>query len=440
MKSNLPAIDNATARKRLNILSITFAFNTLAGSIVFPFLPIYLHSMRGFPMSKVGLIFPVMGLATIIGSPFSGYLADRFGRRIVMWAGPVLRSASHLSLAVLVATGASFWVITIGLFFAYFLGTFFQNSANAYVTDLIHASDRTVAFSKIRVGLNIGWMIGPAIGAFLARTPFSLLFMMTGAFCLLTALAVLRMCPELPLDNAESILNGSPQLSFRQIFKQDRFFLLFLTLCFLLFLSVSQFVSTLSIYATEIVGISKSQLGLLYTLNGAIVIMFLVYINKKLQNNNIFFRIGLGAVIYVLAFLGFGVSISWVHLILCIVLMTLAEMMSIPATTAATGSLAPADRVGRYMGLYGLVQGIGWSLGPFLGSQLFDVFVGRPVILWAMLSVSAMMAGAGFLWIGFNNLPRWRTSTPVLCGAEKKFTTKSQSHEARASGFFKDRE
>jgi MFS family permease len=95
-------------------------------------------------------------------------------------------------------------------------------------------------------------------------------------------------------------------------------------------------------------------------------------------------------------------SLNWSHLILCIVLMTFAEMISIPATTAATGSLAPPDRVGRYMGLYGLVQGIGWSMGPFMGSQLFDVYAGRPVTLWAMLSFSALMAGIGFFWIGFN--------------------------------------
>jgi predicted MFS family arabinose efflux permease len=405
MKSNIKTIDNEAARKRLNVLSIIFAFNTLAGSIVFPFLPIYLHSIRGIPMSTVGLIFPVMGLAIIIGSPFSGYLSDRFGRRIVMYTGPFLRCLSHLSLALMAATNAPFLVVTVGLFFAFFLGTFFQNSANAYVTDLIHVKDRTVAFSKIRVGMNIGWMIGPAIGAFLARTPFALLFLMTGSFCLLTAMTVYRMCPELPLDEKKSTHERIPNLSFSEIFKQDRFFLIFLSLCFLLFLSVSQFVSTLSIYATKIVSISKSQLGLLYTLNGAIVIVSLIYLNKKLQKNNIFLRIGLGAFIYVLAFLGFGASLYWIHLILCIVLMTLAEMISIPATTAATGSLAPQDRVGRYMGLYGLVQGIGWSLGPFLGSQLFEAYAGRPVTLWAMLSFFALMASVGFLWIGFKKLP-----------------------------------
>ena len=220
MKSNIKSIDNQTARKRLNILSITFAFNTLAGSIVFPFLPIYLHTIRGIPMSTVGLIFPVMGLAMIIGSPFSGYLADRFGRRIVMVIGPLLRSVSHFSLALMAATNAPFLVITIGLFFAFFLGTFFQNSANAYATDLIHVKDRTLAFSKIRVGLNIGWMIGPAIGAFLARTPFALLFLLTGSFCLLTALTVYKLCPDLLLNEGNPIHDRALKISFPEILRQ----------------------------------------------------------------------------------------------------------------------------------------------------------------------------------------------------------------------------
>jgi MFS family permease len=115
---------------------------------------------------------------------------------------------------------------------------------------------------------------------------------------------------------------------------------------------------------------------------------------------HIFLRIGLGAIIYFFAFLGFGVSLNWIHLILCIVLMTFAEMISIPTTTAATGSLAPPEMVGRYMGLHGLVQGIGWSLGPFLGLLLFEGYAGNPVVLWAMLSLAALIAGMGFLWLG----------------------------------------
>jgi len=410
MKSNIKSIDNKTARQRLNIVASTFALNTLAGSIVFPFIPIYLHSIRGIPMSKVGLIFPVMGLATIIGSPFSGYLTDRFGRRIVMFTGPFLRSISYFILGLMAALEASFLVITIGLFFASFLGTWFQNSANAYVTDLIHENDRTVAFSKVRVGLNIGWMTGPAIGAFLATTPFSLLFSLTGFFCLVTTTVILKYCPELPLSEGKSIQKRTPKVSFLKIFKNDRFFLLYLLLCLLLYFSVSQFVSTLSIYATQVVGITKTQLGLLYTFNGAIVIVFLIYINRKLKDQNIFLRIGLGSIIYIFVYLGFGVSLTWVHLILCIVIMTFAEMVAIPATTAATGSLAPPNMVGRYMGLYGLTHGLGWSIGPYFGSLFYEVYADKPVILWGILSSTALIAGIGFLFIGIKKYHQKRDS------------------------------
>jgi MFS family permease len=403
LKSNIKSISHQSAQKRLNILSIIFAINTLAFSIAYPFLPIYLHTIRKIPMSQVGLIFPAMGLAIIIGSPFSGYLTDKFGRRILMLIGPFFRSLAFFGLALMAAFNAPFIAIALGLFCSSFLGIFFQNSANAYVTDLIHENDRIVAFSKIRVGLNIGWMIGPALGAFLARTPFSFLFLLTGILCLVTTFSVFKFCPELPAGEIEEDKTIKSKTSFLEIFRQDRFFLQFLLLCFLLSLSISQFISTLSIYSTKIVGITKTQLGLLYTINGAIVIVFLIYLNKKLQNKNIFLRIGCGSIVYIFSFIGFGLSLTWAHLIMCIIIMTFAEMISVPATTAAAGSLASPNMVGRYIGLFGLVQGVGWSIGPYFGALLFESYADQPVFLWGILSSTALIAGIGFLCVGFTD-------------------------------------
>jgi len=58
----------------------------------------------------------------------------------------------------------------------------------------------------------------------------TLLFLMTGSFCLLTALTVYKLCPELPLNGGNSIHDRAPNISFPEILKQDRFFLLFITL------------------------------------------------------------------------------------------------------------------------------------------------------------------------------------------------------------------
>jgi len=110
MKSNIKSIDNQTARKRLNIISITFAFNTLAGSIVFPFLPIYLHTIRRIPMSTVGLIFPVMGLYGLVqgigwsmGPLLGSQLFEAYaGRPVTLWA--------MLSFSALIAGIGFLWI------------------------------------------------------------------------------------------------------------------------------------------------------------------------------------------------------------------------------------------------------------------------------------------------------------------------------------------
>lgn len=388
-------VDFSHIQRRVMAIAVAWGINTLAYSIVYPFLPIYLHSIRGIPMSTVGVMYPIMGIAVIIGSPISGVLTDRLGRRMLLIGGPVGRSCAFFALALMAACDAPFLYIAAGLFFSTLLGQFFRNSANAYITDLTPPVERATAFSKVRVGLNVGWMLGPAIGSFLARTPFSVLFCLTAIFCLITAGIPYKFCP--PLARIEHDAVGLQRESFWTILRRDHRVLILLTLTFGLFLSVAQFVSTLSIYATTIVGIAQMSLGFLYTLNGVLVILFLIPLNTWLKKTEIFKRIGWGALLYVIAYFGFGVSHCWGHLALSMVVMTIGEMITLTAIVSAVSHMAPSQMVGRYMGLHGLVDGLGWAFGPFFGAVLFEHLHPTPLLLWGFLSSGAVIAAGGFL-------------------------------------------
>ena len=191
---------------------------------------------------------------------------------------------------------------------------------------------------------------------------------------------------------------GRQRESFWTILRHDHRLLLLLALTFALFLSVSQFVSTLSIYATTIVGISQTSLGFLYTLNGVLVIFFLIPLNTGLQRFELFERIGWGALLYVMAYVGFGVSLSWEHLALSMVVMTVGEMIALTAIVSAVSHMAPSQMVGRYMGLHGLVDGLGWAIGPFFGAVLFEHLHSTPLFLWGILASGAAIAAGGF-WV-----------------------------------------
>eukprot|EP00828_Plagiopyla_frontata_P003501 TRINITY_DN11077_c0_g1_i1.p3 TRINITY_DN11077_c0_g1~~TRINITY_DN11077_c0_g1_i1.p3 ORF type:complete len:124 (-),score=5.84 TRINITY_DN11077_c0_g1_i1:47-418(-) len=77
-------------------LAVAWMINSLAYSIIYPFIPIYLYQERGFSMNMVGLLFPVMGVGTIIAMPLTGWLTDKVGRYFVIQLGPV--SYTHLTL------------------------------------------------------------------------------------------------------------------------------------------------------------------------------------------------------------------------------------------------------------------------------------------------------------------------------------------------------
>ncbi len=392
-------MDNPLDR-RVRLLAAAWCINVFALSITYPFLPIYLHTERGYPMALVGLVFPVMGVARMLGPPLAGWLVDRFGRRPVLIGGPVARSLCFLALAWLAMIDASLPAIAALLFLGVFCGGFFQAASDAYVADITPANRAPEAFARIRVGLNIGWMIGPAVGAFLARTPFALLFGLTGGLCLVTAATGYFGCPE-SRTNAEPSTDG-PQTGRRKalgLMLQDRTFRYHMIFAFALFLLTSQLASTLSVFATESVGISKNLLGFLYTANGLMVILFQIPIGRILARTNLGARLAAGALFYAVGYFGFGLAGAWVHLLAFVIVFTVGEILAEPAVVSVTSRLAPAGATGRYLGAHGLVRGLGYSIGPYVGALLFARFANEPLFLWTPLALCAVLAACGFAWL-----------------------------------------
>ncbi len=379
-------------------LASAWTINSLAYSIVYPFLPIYLHEGRGVPMEQVGLIFPLMGMAVIAMPLVAGPLTDRIGRRSMMQFGQTSRAAMFLLLALMDFCEAPFQLFAVALMVNAGIGTFFQVGADAYLSDISRIEDRPRVYSKIRIGTNIGWALGPMLGAFLARTPFSLMFAMTAVLCLLGARYTGWCCPETAAaaprgDSVKRI----PGIGIRELVC-DRGLLKVLGCSFLLFLLTSQLYSIMPVYGTGVVGVSKNALGFLFSLNGFVIIFCQMPITHLLDRMNLAppARLVGGAMLYAVGYFSLGFALNAWMMAFSVAVLTLGEAVVNPSLYTQISRSAPAGGVGRYMAAYELVRGVGYAVGPYLGSVLFARLSPRPLLLWGVLAMLGVAAAAGF--------------------------------------------
>lgn len=388
-------------------LAAAWSFNQLAYAIVYPFIPIYLYQERNMPITQVSLIFPLLGLAAILAPLPCGWLTDKFGHGKMMFAGQLFRGIIFFILAFFVYFQAPFWVFALALMCNTAVGSAFQVGSDAYLVSIAAPAERPAYYGKIRIGYNLGWATGPMLGAFFARTPYWAFFILTGILCIIGTFYTRMTCCR-KNETPETVMDVKPETEvklqnsiIREIFTNIRFILLMLGTLLLMILA-SQLYSTMSIFATGSVGISSQTLGAIYSLNGFMVLVLQLPVTAVLTRLRVPLSVQLlaGAVMYAGGYFQLGFAAGALIVAAAVVICTLGEIVVQPALYTAVSTETDSSNAGRMMSAMSLMRGIGYSIGPWIGGQLFGN-VSAPV-LWGILSSFGIGAAAAFLIAGMN--------------------------------------
>jgi len=357
-----------------------------------PFVSIYLHAERGMPMAHVGTIMLVSALVAAAGRIAGGELADRVGRRPLILGGMAARVMVFGWMAYAIYARESVWIVG-GVFVAVrMVGGLVRPGLSAMVADVVGPEKRVEAYALFRIGQNAGWAMGPAIGGFLVTTSYASLFLLTTGASLIGLLLMAFLAGE-SIQRAET-----SRFSFRRVIDvaRDARFLVFCAWSMLLYLVMGQFASTLAVFSTEIVGIAEGQLGILFTINGIVVVLFQWPAARLADRIGLRNGLVLGCLLYAVGYFSVSFASGFSLLIASMVVITLGEVVFSPTSMAAVANMAPVQRVGRYMGFFGLTEALGWSLGPFVGGHLFDALASAPVLLWGIIGAIGIVAALGF--------------------------------------------
>ncbi len=375
------------------VLAIGLFVTSLGFSVSVPFIAIYFHSQLGLSLSQIGLFFGAMAVIRAFFQLGGGEVSDYLERRILLVYSQIFRAGVFLFIALAIYGGWGFWAIGISFLIGSIFGSLFQPVANAMVADILPAEAQLEGYALARSAGNLGWALGPAIGGFLAEQSYGLVFAISGAITLISAVVFWAFLKAPKTPPRQEPFNLSDLLSA----KNDPNLVTHCILAFFLYLVVAQLIAPFSVYTVESAKIGKNELGFLYLLNGLMVVFLQVPVTRLLSRCRFTQQMAFGAFLYAAGYGMVGFQSGFYYFAAAIAIVTAGEILISPPSLALTSTLAPAGRMGRYMGIFGLFQTAGWSLGPVYGGLILDHFAHTPAFAWTAISSLAALSGIGYL-------------------------------------------
>jgi MFS family permease len=372
---------------------------TAGYAISFPFLAIYLSARRGVPMAWVG-VFLSASMLVASGAQFvGGEVSDAIGRRKVMVYSLALRCVLIAVIAWIVYRETGLWAVYVFHPLGMFIGSFFHPAARSWVADSVSPARRLKAYGFLRMGNNAGWALGPALGGLLAEGSYALLFFVTaGIFAVCTVIVALSI-KDVP--GAASGKFSPPRISNGAATLRNRPFLRFCIFTFTMCAVMSQLVVSTSLYSKKHLGFSEGEIGMLYSINGLMVVALQYFVTRALQAHRLTAGLAAGACLYGAGYLAFGFAPAFWMAGAAIVVVTLGEMAVSPGLQALGANMAPHGEKGRYLGVQGVFQQVGSSAGILVGSNAIGLI--SPVFLqgpWFIVAFVAVVSSLGFLSLG----------------------------------------
>lgn len=387
----------AALDRRVWRLAFARAVNTMGLSLVMTFLGIYVVKTRGYPAWAYGVIALGANLAQSLTNAWAGSLSDRIGRLPLITTALFVRSGVIAVLGVQVLFDAPLWSLALNMVASSALRGCFEPVAYALVADVVTPEQRIAAFGMQRMGTNLGWAIGPALGGVLTLVlPYGGLFFISALGMVVAATVTLGIEDPVRRTAAVSETRGLATHALADALRHPVLRLL-LAGTFLAALLQMQMFATFSIYMTGELGLTKADVGVIYALNGTGVVLLQLPALRLVE------RFGLGAILpwaSLLEAVGFaliGAGVGMMSGIAAMVVITCAEVLFSPAHQTAIAEVADPSRRGRTYGVVGFAQMIGIAVAPLLGGILLDTIGDHHGAMWLSIATIGVVQAMCFV-------------------------------------------
>ncbi|GIU71157.1 MAG: MFS transporter [Candidatus Nitrosocaldaceae archaeon] len=326
-----------------------------------PLVPVFAREEISATYLEIGAIgmanyFPYMFMPALVG-----ILLDKFNRGLIMSIGIAI-SASSIFLLSLSNTVIDVMIIRS---FAGLAHAFFWPAATSIVTSISNNAVKSV--SRYTMFWVAGYMIGPLIGSLLFENfGFRLLFQYT-SFIMLIALA----SASISIMRVKNRYSKKEEYSFKSMIMIMKSKIRVYILVMYYSASFGIVLAVLPAYIKEN-GINEFNIGVLFFIFGLARLITLFFTHKFADKAILI--IVIATILIAFSMLIVYALVEFNLIALALIMFGFAFSIYFPITLGIATKNVSNDVLGRYVGSYETVFGIGWTTGPVVAGVLADIF------------------------------------------------------------------
>ncbi len=367
-----------------------------AGTMVIPFMSMYLTQDLGISLTRAGFVLTCFGIGSIIGALSGGKLTDKLGHYKVQLITLILGGISFFILAQL----RDFNSICLMTFVLALVNEAYRPANMAAIGLYSNVENRTRSTSLVRLTTNLGWAVGASLGGILAAIDYELLFWVDGATNIFAAVFLYLLLRPSQNKNLEVKILNIDKVS---VYK-DSEFLIFVLLSYFFAVCFFQIFSTYPVFLKSIFQMNEHTIGILFALNGILIAVFeMVTIHSLAGKRNDLKYISFGLILVGMSFL--VLDFTWAPILLlaymsCI-LFTVGEIFCMPFMMTYWMNRTNESNRGQYASLYTVAYSAAHVTGPLIGGYIADEFGFKT--LWIGIFIFCIITSIAFLRLQKNN-------------------------------------
>ncbi len=381
--------------KNVWLISFVLLVNRM-GSMVLLFAPLYYTSTLHFTKAEAGFIMSFYGAGSIVGSYVGGWLADRYNQKHIMVLSMFV---SAIVLVSILVTENKYLLCAI-LFLYALTADVFRPASSVAITNNSDEHTRTRSISLMRMAINLGFTIGPAIGGVIAyNIGYKFLFIIDALTTVAAGIILLVYFPSVNYNKRTQSVR--PQLDVKTSAYKDVHFLKFIVLVSLYGICFFQLLASIPTYFKEVCHYNEDTIGYLMAFNGLLVVvveMPLVAYLERHKKTALYILIGCVQIAVALLFLGVGKG-SIIMAVMYIIFITLSEMFAMPFMMNYTLNRAHGERQGQYSALYSIGYGISFIIAPAIGMYVAQHY-GFSAMFALFICLSVLAASGFYVIVG----------------------------------------